>query len=333
MTGLTEKTALHPRNRHRGRYDFALLVQVHPPLGRFVRRNAHEDASMDFSDPAAVKALNQALLKQYYAIDDWDIPARFLCPPIPGRADYIHYIADLLAPHHAGKVPEGAGVRVLDIGVGANLIYPLLGQREYGWHFVGADVSTQALENAQQIIKANGLDAAITLRQQKDAAAIFRHVVHDADCFDLTMCNPPFHASQEDAEAGTRRKWHGLARNRQAVSKALPDKGKLNFGGQAAELYCEGGEVAFISRMVEESQAIRGQCLWFTSLVSRETSLPAVYRALKRVRAVQVRTVEMAQGQKRSRFVAWTFMNERQQQMWCKRRPMEPYAGKSLLQE
>jgi 23S rRNA (adenine1618-N6)-methyltransferase len=53
-------------------------------------------------------------------------PANYLCPPIPAVADYLHYLADLLADG-SGGVPRGIKVRALDVGVGANCIYPLLG--------------------------------------------------------------------------------------------------------------------------------------------------------------------------------------------------------------
>src|ERR1035437_1265681 len=96
------KTQLHPRNRHRERYDFTLLCKSYPDLKRYVALNAYNDESIDFSNAEAVKALNKALLKHYYDISFWDIPAGYLCPPIPGRADYIHHIAELLATTNGG---------------------------------------------------------------------------------------------------------------------------------------------------------------------------------------------------------------------------------------
>lgn len=39
----------------------------------------------------------------------------------------------------------------------------------------------------------------------------------------------------------------------------------LNFGGQQQELWCEGGEVAFITQMIAESQQFGRQVKWFTS--------------------------------------------------------------------
>lgn len=295
---------LHPRNSHRSRYDFGRLIEISPELAVFVSINAYGDESIDFADPAAVRALNRALLLSSYGIKEWDIPARYLCPPVPGRADYLHYLADLLAEGNGGTIPRGGSVRVLDIGCGANCIYPLIGHRTYGWHFVGSDIDPAALKNAQRILDANaGLGDAVELRLQKSRNAIFKGIVHADDRFDLTLCNPPFHASPADAAAGTQRKWQNLGR--QASKKPL-----LNFGGQGAELWCEGGEAAFVCRMVEESAAYRENCVWFTSLISKSTTLPGVYRALKNATVREYRTIEMVQGQKKSRIVAWTFLDK-----------------------
>lgn len=302
-----EKSGLHPRNPHRSRYDFGRLVACRPELGRFVATNAYGSETIDFADPAAVKALNRALLKLEYGISDWDIPLQYLCPPIPGRADYLHYLADLLAD--GGDIPRGPSVRLLDIGVGANCIYPLIGRRSYGWRFVGSDIDKTALANAQRIVDANGLDDGIELRLQPSRSAILAGMLTPDELFDLTMCNPPFHASSNDAKAGTQRKLRNLGKQsgRQPV---------LNFGGQSAELYCDGGEEAFIGRMVAESAMHPMSCLWYTTLVSRSASLPGVYRALKKAGALDVRTINMAQGQKKSRIVAWTFLERRQQKEW-----------------
>ena len=305
-----EKVNLHPRNQHRGYYDFELLIQTNPLLTHFVKQNAYQNASIDFANPQAVKALNKALLKQYYDIVSWDIPTNYLCPPIPGRADYLHYLADLLADSNAGVIPKGAHVHILDIGVGANVIYPLIGQHEYGWQFVGSDTDAKALANAQGILDANNhLATQIELRLQIDNTMVFKGIVKPDERYDLTMCNPPFHSSLAEASAGTSRKWQNLGKN---AGKCKT----LNFGGQHAELFCEGGEVAFIQRMIIESAHIKTQCLWFTSLVSKSASLPTIYRTLKKVNAVTVKTIEMAQGNKKSRFVAWTFLDVAHKNAW-----------------
>ena len=294
------KPGLHPRNRHAQGYDFPKLVAACPDLGPFLLHARHGGLSVDFSDPAAVLALNRALLAESYGIHGWDLPAGSLCPPIPGRADYLHHLADLLDGD--GAVSRGREVRVLDVGVGASLIYPILGQREYGWRFVGSDIDAAALTAATRILAANpGLEAAVELRRQADQGAIFTGIVQAAERFDLTLCNPPFYGSPREAREAAQAKWRKLGRGEARAAR--------NFGGQDAELWCEGGEAGFILRMVAESVALGDRVRWFTTLVSSSRNLPAVDRALRRARARDIRTVPMAQGQKRSRFVAWSFLD------------------------
>lgn len=305
------KPLLHPRNRHQGRYDFPALIASSPELAAFVILNPYGKQSIDFANPEAVKVFNRALLKQLYGIAHWDIPPGYLCPPIPGRADYLHGLADLLAADNGGEIPRGAGVRVLDIGCGANCIYPLLGHADYGWRFLGSDIDRVALKAAEVILRSNRLDKAIALRLQERPEQILQGLLHADERFDLTLCNPPFHASRDEATRGSQRKWRNLGKL--DPSRQLPT---LNFGGQSNELYCEGGEVAFVSRLIAESAACAGQVLWFSTLVSKASNLPAVSAALKRAGVRQQRTVEMAQGQKQSRFVAWTFQDEAQRQAW-----------------
>ena len=294
---------LHPRNRHQGRYDIPALVAASPGLGRFILRTPRGEPSIDFADPRAVKALNLALLASQYRVHGWDIPDGYLCPPIPGRADYIHHLADLLAPA-PNQPPHGAGVRVLDLGVGANLIYPLLGHRAYGWSFVGTDIDPLALACGQRILAANpGLPAAITLRLQPRRAAILDGVLAPGERFAACVCNPPFHASAAEARGGSQRKWHNLGLTAKVDGGPRP---LLNFGGQAGELWCPGGEAGFLARLIAESIRHRTACLWFTALVSRAASLPGLLAALRTCGA-RHRVIDMGQGNKRSRILAWTF--------------------------
>jgi 23S rRNA (adenine1618-N6)-methyltransferase len=293
-----EKPGLHPRNRHRGRYDFGELTRSSPELAAFVKLTPYQDESIDFADPEAVRALNRALLKHFYGVTHWDLPACYLCPPIPGRADYLHHIADLLGAGDGGRIPRGPSVRVLDIGVGANCIYPILGHREYGWRFLGSDIDPAALAAAGRILQANpGLADNIELRLQPSPAHLFQGLLREGESFTLSICNPPFHASLAEARAGTRRKLANLG-----IGGA-----RLNFGGQGAELWCEGGESAFVGRMITESARIPTRCLWFSTLISKSSNLPGLRHALRQAGALDTRTLDMAQGQKQSRILAWTF--------------------------
>ena len=292
---------MHPRNRFLAGYDFGGLVARNPALAPFVRPNAYGDPSIDYANPAAVKSLNQSLLKDAYGLKVWDIPPGYLCPPIPGRSDYIHYLADLLAGTRAGAIPRGPSIAVLDLGMGANCIYPLIGASEYGWRFVGSETDPVALRWAGKLVARNPAVASlIECRPQPSATDCFDGVIRPGEFFDASMCNPPFHASAAEAAAGNSRK----RRNLGAVRSGAKDR---NFGGQAGELWCPGGELGFVRRMIGQSHEFRGQCGWFTTLVSKSAHLPRFHQALRDVGAREVKTLEMAQGQKQSRILAWTF--------------------------
>jgi|SRR5690606_37704877 23S rRNA (adenine1618-N6)-methyltransferase len=305
---------LHPRNRHQGRYDFAALIAVEPRLKAFVIINPYGKQSIDFANPAAVRVFNAALLKQLYGIKDWQIPEGYLCPPVPGRADYIHGLADLLASDAKGVIPRGAGFTALDVGTGANCIYPLLGQHDYGWRFIASDIDAQALANARQTLRANALDKVIELRLQSDKSAFFKGVLRADERVVCTLCNPPFHSSAAEASSGSERKWRNLGK--QDPQRKLP---ALNFGGKSNELWCKGGELTFVRNMIKESKDYAEQVLWFTTLVSKSAHIRLLQRVLKQVGAVDVQVCSMAQGQKQSRFLAWTFHTAEQRQAWLEK--------------
>ena len=307
---ITEKTNLHPRNLDRFGYNFEQLIEKSPELQHFVSINEHNIETIDFSNPEAVKSLNKALLLSHYDIKNWDIPKNYLCPPIPGRADYIHTIADLLAASNHGVIPQGDTVEGLDIGIGANCIYPIIGNALYGWSFVGTDIDEHAIDNCEKIIEANPkLIDNISLQLQIESRFIFKNIMQSEDRFAFTICNPPFHNSQAEATKSSIRKINNLENTKTTQPV-------LNFGGQNAELFCDGGELGFITQMIYESVKYPKQCFWFTTLVSKRENLSSIYKTLQKVSPVEVKTFDMAQGQKISRIVAWTFLSKTQQEIW-----------------
>lgn len=303
---MAERIELHFRNKHNGQYDFSLLIKNYPPLRKFVLLNPVGMQTIDFFNPHAVKALNKALLISYYNISYWDIPKNYLCPPIPGRADYIHYIADLIQSEEIVVDEKGESRvklerRCLDIGVGANCIYPIIGHTEYGWTFVGSDIDPVSIANARKIVTCNPVLAhKIELRLQRDDRKIFDGIIAPDEYFDVTICNPPFHSSKEEAEEVALRKLGSLKGEK--VRKA-----QLNFGGNANELWCDGGELRFLLNMIAESQKYRKNCGWFTTLVSKEKNLNKLYAKLKAVNVSEYKIIRMHQGTKYSRILAWRF--------------------------
>ncbi len=311
-TDTKEKTNFHHRSKHRGKYDFSKLTASYPALAPYVHLNKYNDATINFANAKAVLYLNKAILQLDYGVSNWSIPDGYLCPPIPGRADYMHHVADLLGSSNKGMIPTGNQIRCLDIGVGANCIYPIIGHQEYGWSFVGIDIDENAIKSAKKILDYNPeLNKHITIIQQLNTRELFRGIPNEL--FDLSICNPPFHASEKEAAAANLRKINNL--NAQRISKP-----RLNFGGKNNELWCEGGEALFVHNMITQSKEFATQVFWFTTLISKQDHLPRIYQLLKKVSAAEVVTINMQHGNKTSRIVAWTFLNKDEQKNWITKR-------------
>lgn len=309
--------SFHPRNPHKGRYKLEPLSQTTPALKHYIINTPKGGLSIDFSDDKAVLCLNQALLAHYYKIRQWTIPEGYLCPPIPGRADYIHHLADLLPNDDKENHPKENRVRVLDIGTGANGIYPIIGSQCYGWQFVASDIDPNAIKSLDNIIRLNPcLQGFITPVRQQDKQAIFKNIIKQSDRFNLTLCNPPFHASQTEALASNQRKVRNLGKGQHKKEKIKASTASNNFGGKNNELWCPGGELSFLKRMISESQDFGKQVCWFSSLVSKSDNIRPLKKLLMVLGAKQVRVVPMSQGQKVSRFIAWSFLTEEAENEW-----------------
>ncbi|EHA17356.1 23S rRNA mA1618 methyltransferase [Halomonas sp. HAL1] len=212
-------------------------------------------------------------------------------------------MADLI-----GLGREKPSIKLLDIGTGANGIYPLLACQIYGWQCVGSDINAQSLENVATIIANNPtLKDRFTLRTQHDKNHIFEGIIQPEEFFDVSVCNPPFHASLDEALKGSQLKRNNLARNR-GEQKANTKSPTLNFGGMGAELWCKGGEQLFLKKLIRESQVYSTQCRWFSSLVSKADNIKPAKKLISKLGAVDSREIEMKQGNKVTRILAWTFM-------------------------
>ena len=308
------KDRLHPRNKNRERYNLSALATSNPELKNYIMPNKYGVESVDFSNPIAVKLLNKALLNHYYGIKNWEFPDDNLCPPVPGRADYIHYIADLLGENNFGTIPIGDKITCLDIGLGASCIYPIIGVTEYGWSFIGSDIDPKSIASAQNIVNSNpSIKDKIECRLQKNPKDVFHGIIGNEDKIELVICNPPFHSSIEEAQRGTRRKIKNLS----GIQVRAPER---NFAGINNELICDGGEYKFIKNMISESEEFSKNCYWFSTLVSQQSNLKGIFKLLEKIEANQVKKIPMGTGNKSSRIVAWTFLSREEQKEWRENR-------------
>ena len=326
---------LHPRNSFRGSYDMNALCKAYPPLDHhIIDCDKTNRPTIAFSDPAAVLALNTALLVADYNISpEWAtlLPEESLVPPIPGRADYIHHIADLLAEN--GVPPTGRQVKGLDVGVGASCVYPLLGHASYGWSFLGSDIVSQSIRVAKTVVESNQWSDVIEIRQQNDPSKILIGILDKTDTLDFVMCNPPFYGSAAEFQRESRRKVLNLAENVEKRGSPVPAaldenpsaQGSNNFGGSDSELWCEGGEVGFVMKMVQESKQFRRSCLWFSSLVSRSYNLSEIEKELVREKKVRqgvrkIKLIPMGPGLKSSTIVCWSYLDDDERKQWASKR-------------
>ena len=307
---IQEKIRLHLRNRNREKYDLKSLMEVIPELENHLKPNKFGEDSVDFANPSAVKLLNKALLNYYYEVKNWDFPDENLCPAIPGRADYLHYIADLLGQSNFGEIPTEEKITGLDIGTGATCIYPIIGVIEYEWNFIASDIEEESIKSSKKIIESNpNLKNQVICKVQPNPQAFFEGIINPEDKLDFSMCNPPFHSSTEEAEKTSRRKVQNLTRKKVG-------KPELNFAGIQNELITEGGEHTFIHQMINESEKFAKNFYWFSTLVSKQSNLKGIYKALNKVEATQIKTIPIGTSNKSSRIIAWSFLNKAEQKEW-----------------
>ncbi len=290
------KQELHPNNLHRSKYNLKDLVKHAPSLRNHIIKTPKGDTSINFFNPQAVVALNKALLSKHYGVKNWSIPQNFLCPPVPGRSDYLHHLADLI-PSKGQKNP----VNCLDIGTGAGCIFPILGHSLFNWSFVGSEIDQSAINSCKVILKNNPqFKDKIFIRKQNEAKNTLNGILRKEDYFDLVICNPPFHSSAKEAEQATKKKLRNLRKKNQVEMI-------LNFGGQAKELWCEGGEYAFVKKLILESKANTESLNWISSMISKKTTLDHMFKELEKLSAKEIKVIPMKTGNKISRILCWRF--------------------------
>jgi 23S rRNA A1618 N6-methylase RlmF len=174
-------------------------------------------------------------------------------------------------------------------GTGASCIYPLLGCRIYGWHFVGTDIDQESLQHAQINIDANpDFKSCITLVHNSDASKIIDHVIDEKN-YDFVMCNPPFFDHDEV-----------LDKNCQATDN---------------ELKTSGGEAEFVKIMIDDSITFGDRIVWYTSMLGKKSSLVPIKQYLAQVGINQVYTTAFVQGKTRRWGIAWTLSSHAKEQV------------------
>lgn len=290
---------MHPQNPYGKRYDLKRLTAHYSELQGYIVLNPVGEETIDFGSSKAVYALNKAILLADFKLTDYELPEGYLIPPVPGRLDYLLHMRDFLSEKLG--MEAGAELRGLDIGTGANGIYCVLGAQYFNWTMVGSESDAKAMAISKANIQATAtLQDRVEVRHQHNKSFLFKDIIQPGERFGFTICNPPFHSTKEEAQRGSLRKLRNLEGS--INTKEL----KLNFEGQANELWCNGGEALFIKRLIKESLAFKDQVSVFSSLVAKAENLFKIEKQLKKAKA-HYHIIPMDQGNKKSRIILWWF--------------------------
>ncbi|KAI1383709.1 uncharacterized protein F4822DRAFT_85916 [Hypoxylon trugodes] len=294
--------------------DFGLLGRHDPELNAVLDRGSH----LDFTNPKSVMQLTKTLLRLNFGLLI-DLPTDRLCPPVPNRHNYILWLKDLLdssSPSYLDRGNPAQPVTGLDIGTGANLIYPLLGcAQRPSWSFIATDVDAKSLACARKNVELNGLQTRIRVVDRVLEDCLIPLDELGLETIDFAMVNPPFYTSEMELA--------DLAKQ-----KSRPPNSACT--GAPIEMVCAGGEVGFVRRIIDESLVLRRRVQWYTSMLGKQSSLEMIVNILKQHGVDNYAVTAFIQGKKTRRWaVGWSFESRRPS--LSASRGCEPSAGKKLL--
>ncbi|CAB5210346.1 unnamed protein product [Rhizophagus irregularis] len=291
---------MHPRNKYKDNPpDFSVLAFKYPSFYPFVNYSKEGKPYIDYKNPEAARELTYCLLREDFNLF-LDIPLDTLCPPIPSRLNYIHWIEDLISSTESHEELGKNTVHGIDIGTGASCIYPLLGcTLNKNWVFLATDIDKKAVKYAKDNVHRNNLDDKITVRRNKTDKKILlnENMIKDTTIkFSFCMCNPPFYENQEQYEKGVE-------------SKITSSHSVCT--GSSNEMFTPGGEFQFIKDILEESLILRTKIRWYTSKIGRLETVNKIVCELKKSGIDNYVVTEFCQGLTRRWGIGWSFGSQR----------------------
>ncbi|KAF3048379.1 hypothetical protein E8E12_011745 [Didymella heteroderae] len=277
--------------------DFKALAKADPDFKQTWQTCS---GKLNFQDPTTLQALSKAILRVDFGLE-LSLPDDRLCPPIPNRWNYVSWIQGLLdstSPDYTNKYEPDKEVIGLDIGTGASGIYAMLCMRSRPrWTICATDIDKASFESAAANFAKNNLLSRTKLLQTTSEMPLIPLEALGTQRLDVTLCNPPFFTDPTEME------------------KSLSGEGKATgpnaiCTGSNNEMVCPGGDLAFVTRIVEESLALRGKVTWYSSMLGKFSSAKAIVELLKSYSitnwAVGVLEPGIKTGTKRW-IVAWSF--------------------------
>ncbi|XP_057769276.1 uncharacterized protein LOC130989331 [Salvia miltiorrhiza] len=334
-----ERRAIHHRNKYADNPpDFALLASLYPSFEPYVFYSRDGRPRIDWTDFNATRELTRVLLLHDHGVNWW-IPDGQLCPTVPNRLNYIHWIEDLLALDILPATRAESDItKGFDIGTGANCIYPLLGASVLGWKFVGSDITDIAIEWANKNVESNPhLSHLIDIRragmgdERSRVGESQNHPICSSEGGGVHLGNPE--AENVGSLALSVLETQSNAKDcdgppvllvvvkdgenfdfcmcNPPFFETIEEAGmnpKTSCGGTPEEMVCSGGEHTFITRIIEDSVMLKDTFRWYSSMVGRKLNLNILVSKLWKVGATVVKTTEFVQGRTSRWGLAWSFL-------------------------
>jgi 23S rRNA (adenine1618-N6)-methyltransferase len=235
---------------------------------------------LNFQSPSTCLTLTKALLKTDFGLE-LDIPDDRLCPPVPNRWNYVVWLQELLAstsPDYMMSDERARGDSVedekeivgLDIGAGASAIYTMLCLKSNPkWRMCLTDADKKSFDYAARNLALNKLLTRTTMLQTTQDMPLIPLKALGVETLDFTICNPPFFSDEAEMQASLK----GEGKIAQPNSVCT---------GAASEMVCPGGDLGFVTRIVEESLVLRERVRWYSSMLGKLSSVKAVIELLKK---------------------------------------------------
>ena len=272
--------------------DFSILIKEYPELKNFLKIQSDDigQYSFDWSKKELSLLMTKHILNYYFKIEYYSIPNNFLIPPVPSRLNYINMIHSLLTSFNLINEKNNENEIIgVDIGTGANIIYPLLGHSVYNWKFICSEINEEAYENALKIINNNKLEEYIKLIKQKYKNNILIGVINREEKYTFTMCNPPYYDYEEEIK--------------------FEDKIKdceYNFD----EIYFKNGEFGFFNRLFDESVCYYKNIFLFTILIGKKSNAEKIYDKISNEKNVKYFDMKRIKTGNNMRYIIyWSFFN------------------------
>ena len=232
--------------------DFLILIKEFPELKKYIIKHDEkiEEFSFDWSNNDLSLLMTKSILNYYFNIKYYDIPKGFLIPPVPSRLNYLNLINELI------KDIKKENIIGVDIGTGANIIYPILGNSLYNWKFICSEINNESYNNAKLILQKNNLEENINLIKQENKNNIFVSIINQENKYTFSMCNPPYYDYEQEIKIEDKKR-----------------DTEYNFD----EVYYEKGELGFFERYFEESICYKKNIFLFTILIGKKSNSEIIY--------------------------------------------------------